>query len=658
MKDIQIEGFKKTLDPVTVEYLEEKLERQSRVDLRKITEKAANELKQLENEAAYDYLKIEKETKTLIHEIDSSDKILGNLENLLKDFRQNLSVIKGEMTNLQEKSMKMNIGLNNRKSISNEFSEFIESIMLEPKLIEDILKGEINEEYVNNIAKLCKKLGNLRRYDALDNKSVKEIEPELSKLKQKASERIQAYMNNQINNLKKPKTNIQIIQQNNLVNYRLFLYFLKEHQQAIYLELCKNYSKLISKVYSNNFKQYIDDLQKLLDDKFVQKYILFPDVAVQYKGSSSIYLVEQRARILTEADDHLIIAHLESRNNRRFFFEEIFRSLDKLVVATIIQEFTFCQNFFCFTEEESIVFFATIFRESIGMVHDRMKAWITQANDFYGLLLVACILTSTKEMLSNRNFTALDYYVGQIENVLWSRLNEVFEQILKEVNTVNVRTMRQIIDVVKEEDFFARSINFFEGFASAGKYLPKDNMGFPVTTKLSKFIEVLLLLISKISKESVLEKDEFTISVNGLYILTRGLKSAEGLPAETLYNIDTKLNDTINKLVDKLLEEYFEKIVKFLAGQKQGEGNLKNVEGTSRDFYENWKLKLANLKVEIETRFKKSEISAKILKILVHKVLELYQEFCNFVKEVYPSYTSNLYPIHKLNVEIKSIINN
>ena len=44
--------------------------------------------------------------------------------------------------------MKMNIGLNNRKKLSSEFSDFIESIMLEPKLIEDILKGDINEEYV------------------------------------------------------------------------------------------------------------------------------------------------------------------------------------------------------------------------------------------------------------------------------------------------------------------------------------------------------------------------------------------------------------------------------------------------------------------------------------------------------------------------------
>jgi predicted nucleotide-binding protein (sugar kinase/HSP70/actin superfamily) len=63
MKDVQIEGFKKTLDPVTVEYLEDKLEQTNRVDLRKITEKASNELQRLENEAAYDYLKIEGETK-------------------------------------------------------------------------------------------------------------------------------------------------------------------------------------------------------------------------------------------------------------------------------------------------------------------------------------------------------------------------------------------------------------------------------------------------------------------------------------------------------------------------------------------------------------------------------------------------------------------
>ncbi len=137
--------------------------------------------------------------------------------------------------------------------------------MLEPKLIEDILKGDINQTYVNNISKLFKKLSNLKRYDSLDNKSVKEIEPELTKLKLKACERIKGYMNTQINSLRKPKTNVQMIQNNNLINYRVFLYFLKEHNQETYFELSQNYSKLLSKVYYNNFKVYIEDLNKLLN---------------------------------------------------------------------------------------------------------------------------------------------------------------------------------------------------------------------------------------------------------------------------------------------------------------------------------------------------------------------------------------------------------
>lgn len=162
----------------------------------------------------------------------------------------------------------MNIKLNNRKNLSKEFQEFIESIMLEPKMIEDILKGEINEEYVNNINKLFKKLINLRNYNSVNNKSVKEIEPELNKLKLKACERIRNYMIEQINNLKKPKTNIQIIQQNNLINYRIFLYFLKEFNQPVYQEICSSYAKILTKVYYKNFKSYSDDLGILLDKSY------------------------------------------------------------------------------------------------------------------------------------------------------------------------------------------------------------------------------------------------------------------------------------------------------------------------------------------------------------------------------------------------------
>jgi len=270
-------------------------------------------------------------------------------------------------------------------------------------------------------------------------------------------------------------------------------------------------------------------------------------------------------------------------------------------------------------------------------------------------LLIACLMGETKANLANRRFVALDFYIGQLEAAVWPKLNELFDNIMRDMVNVNVRALKQIVDQVKEEEFLARTVNFMDGCMSIGRHLKGEQ--FPLQVRMQKFIETLLLVLGKVAKEAVIEKDELTISANCHHILVRVLRNAEGLSQEILYTIETKLNDVVNRLVDKFLEEYFEKIVRFLAANRAGESNLKQVEETSRDFCENWKLKLANLKSEIEFRFAKPEAAGKILKILVHKILELYQEFCNFVKNVYPSYTSNLYPIHKLNVEIKTIIN-
>lgn len=137
--------------------------------------------------------------------------MIGELEDVLKSFRDSLSQVKNEMTFLQERSVNMNISLNNRKNLSKTFANFIDNVMLEPTLIDDILKGPINDVYVENIKKLCKKLEYIKKYNLLDNLCVREIEPELSKLKIKACERIRAFIQDEINNLKKPKTNIQLI---------------------------------------------------------------------------------------------------------------------------------------------------------------------------------------------------------------------------------------------------------------------------------------------------------------------------------------------------------------------------------------------------------------------------------------------------------------
>lgn len=45
----------------------------------------------------------------------------------------------------------------------------------------------------------------------------------------------------QFNALKKPKTNIQIVQKNVLVKYKVFMEFFKDYSPGVYTDLCNAY---------------------------------------------------------------------------------------------------------------------------------------------------------------------------------------------------------------------------------------------------------------------------------------------------------------------------------------------------------------------------------------------------------------------------------
>jgi len=89
------------------------------------------------------------------------------------------------------------------------------------------------------------------------------------------------------------------------------------------------------------------------------------------------------------------------------------------------------------------------------------------------------------------------------------------------------------------------------------------------------------------------------------------------MPQEVIYNIETKLNEMIERIVEKFFEEYFETIIIFLKKHKNKDINLKQVESTNTDFNKNWTSKLVNMKNEISFKFTKYEISNKIMKKVI-----------------------------------------
>lgn len=96
--------------------------------------------------------------ESLGQELVVADGIMEELENVLYNFKDHLEAIKSEMTSLQEKSNKINTSLSNKKKVQGLLSNFIESAVLEKELIDAICTSEINDNYVNHIRLLLKKL--------------------------------------------------------------------------------------------------------------------------------------------------------------------------------------------------------------------------------------------------------------------------------------------------------------------------------------------------------------------------------------------------------------------------------------------------------------------------------------------------------------------
>ena len=54
-------------------------------------------MKEIQNEATYDYFKVQEDTNTLGEQIDESDAILKDLEDMLIEYKINLDEMKCEM---------------------------------------------------------------------------------------------------------------------------------------------------------------------------------------------------------------------------------------------------------------------------------------------------------------------------------------------------------------------------------------------------------------------------------------------------------------------------------------------------------------------------------------------------------------------------------
>jgi len=85
-------------------------------------------------------------------------------------------------------------------------------------------------------------------------------------------------------------------------------------------------------------------------------------------------------------DEQPIITHAANKGSKKFFPEALYKSLNKLLVESAGQEYTFCLTFFSLASEQASVLFAGIFKQTVLSVIAKIKSWLQNSYDPYSPL--------------------------------------------------------------------------------------------------------------------------------------------------------------------------------------------------------------------------------------------------------------------------------
>jgi hypothetical protein len=184
----------------------------------------------------------------LHNQMQECDNVLASMEEMLHGFQADLGEISEEIKHLQDDSLSMSIRLKNRREAEEKLHKFLENVIIHPNLAQSIMSPLVNENFLDAVVILDKRLKYLEQNNPPSDGSSLDIAPvetfcsrmilpDLEKLKIKAISKIRDYFLLQFNAIRKPKTNVQMLQQNSLVKYNKLLFFVQNEAPVVGDEL-------------------------------------------------------------------------------------------------------------------------------------------------------------------------------------------------------------------------------------------------------------------------------------------------------------------------------------------------------------------------------------------------------------------------------------
>lgn len=638
--DVSLEGLRQELeecksDDVVVNILSQGTKS------REYTKGIVKDVQQDELDSVQDYIKESNNLVSLHEQIRDCDSILSHMEYLLSGFQAEIGSISSEIKSLQEKSMDMGLKLKNRKVAELKLARFVEDIIVPSRMVDIIVDREVNDEYMRTLEILSKKL-KFVQVDPMVRSStaLNDVQPELERLKQKAVSKIFDFIVQKLYALRKPKTNIQILQQSILLKYKYAIHFLKEHGKEVYTEVRGAYIDTMNKVLSAHFRAYMQALEKLQLDIATSSDLIGVEARASglflrgrepLKNRSAVFALGDRIRILKEIDQPALIPHIAEASSLKYPYEVLFRSLHKLLMDTATSEYLFCDDFF---GEESI--FYDIFAGPFAVIDESFSLILPNCFDAIGLMLMIRIIHQHQLIMSRRGIPCLDSYLDKVNISLWPRFKVVFDMHLNSLRTANVKTLWE--DDVHPHYVMRR----YAEFTASLLLLNVEYGDGQLDLNLERLRMAMDDLLNKLAKMFQKPKLQSVFLINNYDMTISVLKEAGTEGDKIQMHFEELLKSCTSVFVEELLAEHFSNIIKFVktratedpSSSSQKPITVGEVEPLVKDFASRWKAAIELMHKDVITSFSNFLCGMEILRAALTQLLLYNTRLSDCLKEI------------------------
>ncbi len=674
------------------------------VDLQQYAAQIDAELRAAEIDSVSQYVMKSEDIVDLHGQVQDCDNILAKMQEMLLGFQADLGGISDEIRHLQDESIGMNVRLKNRKETEDRLKLYLDQVALAPSLVTAIDEAEVNDAYLHGLVQLNGKL----KYAAMatpdpegssfdlvpsETTAFKEVEAQVQKLKTRAVTRVRDFLWAKMNDMKKPKTNVQMLQQNTLLPMKYLITFLADNAPDVEEEFREIYAETMSKTLFNVFKSYHSGLMKFHDEVATRTDVIAIEeqslkgmftTKVNLSKRNDTFAMGDREKILEHAAAPPLILHVASQEHHKLPYESIFRNVEQHLMNSATSEYLFLIDFFRAGREENVFgsrdLFLRVFAKTLSLCLENLENYLFTCYDAIGLLLMIRLTHSQRLVMEKRRIPCLDSYFDRVTLLLWPRFKAVFDLNLMSIRNANVKKLGAIDlhahYVIRRYAEFAASVLSLSLYTQSGgsdnesnissAQMHENGAGDMVINNLAQLREEVLGLVTRLADQHKNTKEKCVFLVNNYDLVLSQFQEKRIISDETS-KFEELLAAQREKFVEEELMTWYGRMILFV---RQNESVILNktnaahrddidtsqIEKIIHEFSTSWKSGIEKMNGNIMKYFSNFRNGMEILKQVLTQLLLYYTRFIEIVKKSYqgsPPFGNEVVTTQEILYEIK-----